>query len=117
MDSISIQGLSVQTVIGVYDWERVESRELLIDVVFSCDLQQASETDDVLHTIDYAEVADCIQRVASESQFQLLEALAGALFKALFKRFPASHIVLTIHKPNILPDAKDVAITMKRQRS
>ena len=116
MDSISIQGLSVQTVIGVYDWERTQARELLIDVTLSYDLQKASETDDVLQTIDYAAAAECIQKVALESDFQLLEALAGALFKALFSKFLATEIALTIHKPDILPDANNVSITMKRER-
>jgi dihydroneopterin aldolase len=116
VDKVCIQGLTVETVIGVYDWERIEARELLIDVVLATDLQKASETDDVLDTIDYALVAECIQTIAKASEFQLLESLAGAIFKALFARFRASEVDLTIHKPDILPDAKGVSINMIRQR-
>jgi dihydroneopterin aldolase len=116
MDKVCIQKLSVETVIGVYDWERIAPRELFIDVVLVTDLHKASETDDVLDTINYALVADCIQNVAKDSEYQLLEALAGAMFKALFRQFPASQIDLTIHKPDILPNAKNVSINMVRQR-
>lgn len=116
MDSVCIQGLSVETVIGVYDWERIEARELSIDVVLSADLQKASDTDNVVNTVDYALVAQCIQNIAKASDFKLLEALAGAIFHALFSEFPVQQIDLTIHKPDILPDAKNVSIKMIRQR-
>lgn len=117
MDKVCIQGLLVDTVIGVYDWERVESRQLLIDVVLTTDLQKAGETDNVADTIDYALVAQCIQAISKASDFKLLEALANAIFDALFEQFNASEIALTIHKPDILPDAKDVSINMVRQLS
>ncbi len=116
MDSVCIQGILVETVIGVYDWERTAPRELLIDVVLDTDLQRASETDNVEDTIDYALVAQCVQSVAKMSEFQLLEALAGAMFTALFEKFHTFQIALTIHKPGILPDAKNVSVNMIRQR-
>ncbi|GGD49577.1 dihydroneopterin aldolase [Lacimicrobium alkaliphilum] len=116
MDKVIIEGLQVQSLIGVYDWERTARRPLLVDVTLEVDLAAAAATDDVRDTIDYASVADTLERVALKSQFFLLEALAGAMLEALFTDFAVQGATVKLSKPDILPNAANVAIQLSRRK-
>lgn len=116
MQQIIIEGLAVETLIGVYDWERTRTTTLELDVVLHADLKQAMLSDNVSDTIDYAKVAEHIQKVGKDSKFELLEALGNAIIESVLANYPVSKIQLTIVKPGILPDAKRVAVKFTHQR-
>lgn len=63
MGKIYITGLEVDTLIGVYDWERVRTTQLLLDVTLDVDLSAAMQSDDVVDTVDHATVVECIVAV------------------------------------------------------
>lgn len=116
MGKIYITGLTVETLIGVYDWERVRNTELLLDITLDVDLTNAMLSDDVNDTVDYAKVAECIVEVGKESQFELLEAFGASVMDAVMAKFSVSSIMLKIVKPNILPNAQTVAVEMSRDK-
>lgn len=116
MDKIHIEGLEVFSLIGVYDWEREAKQRLLVDMVLYVDLQLAATTDRVADTINYAEVANLVEAIATESSFELIEALAGAMISHLLARFAISKISLKLSKPDILSNARNVAVEMTRGR-
>lgn len=116
MEQILINGLSVESLIGVYDWERTQSTRLLIDLTLEADLRRAMESDDVNDTLDYAKVAELVQQVCKDSCFQLLEALGFAVMKAVLQAFPARAVSVCITKPNILSDAQQVAVRLSLSR-
>ena len=115
MDKIIIEGLHVSSLIGVYDWERIEPSPLLVDVTLYTDLSRAAQSDLVIDTIDYAEVAQCLVNVAQKSEFELLEALAHSMMQTLFARFAVKSITLKLSKPDILDNADSVAIELSRE--
>ncbi len=116
MGKIYITGLAVETLIGVYDWERVRNTELLLDITLDVDLTNAMSSDDVNDTVDYAKVAECIVDVGKASQFELLEAFGASVMDAVLTTFAVSSITLKIVKPNILPNAQTVAVEMSRDK-
>jgi dihydroneopterin aldolase len=116
MDKIHIEGLEVYSLIGVFDWERDAKQRLLVDMVLSFDLAQAAMSDKVLDTINYAEVAACVDSLANQSEFELLEALCKAMIDKVFEQFPVSKINLKLSKPDILPNAENVAVELSRNR-
>lgn len=116
-DLILLRGLAVETVIGVYDWERTAPRPLLVDLELSVDLAAAGASDRVGDTVDYAAVTACLEAVCTHCQPLLLEALAAAMARTLFEQFePLRWVRLTLHKPGILGQVKDVAIRIVRRR-
>lgn len=117
MDKIHIEALQIYSLIGVYDWERETKQALLVDLVLFTDLQPAALSDKVADTLNYAEVAECVKKVAAESEFELLEALANAMICKVFELFPVDKISLKLSKPEILPDAKNVAVELIRNKS
>ncbi|KXI28605.1 dihydroneopterin aldolase [Paraglaciecola hydrolytica] len=114
MDKIYIEGLEVFSLIGVYDWERVAKQRLLVDVSLYTDLSKAASSDKVEHTVNYAEVASCIELVASNSKFELIEALANEMINTIFIQFPLLKVCLKLSKPDILPNARNVAVEFTR---
>ena len=116
MDKIFLQGLEVQAVIGIYDWEQQGPRELLIDLELGCALDAASRSDCVEDTVDYAQIADTCRSVSQLKPYGLLEHLAGTLIDALFKRFPLTAISITIHKNGAVEGTTSVGIRLNRHR-
>ncbi len=109
-----IQGLKVETLIGVYDWERTRNTELVVDITLKADLTRAMASDEVADTIDYAAVADTVTNIGRQSQFELLEALGGAILDALLATYPIHTATVEIEKPGILPNARRVAVNMSK---
>lgn len=114
-DRVFINNLEVQTIIGVYDWERTTPRPLLLNLEFELDLREAAASDDVSNTVDYAVVAEQVKQFASESSDELLETFGERLLAQLLERWPAKAVSLTIHKPEAVPGA-DVGISLRRTR-
>lgn len=117
MDKIHIRELSVDALIGVYDWERTQKTRLLIDVSIFADLTDARTSDKVTDTIDYAKLATFIQQKAGATQFELLEALGHFLCQAVLSAFAVSSVTLAITKPDILPDARAVTVTISESKN
>ena len=116
MDWIELKGIRCRGIIGAYDFERLQPSTLVVDIKLGCDARSTALYDALDNTIDYALVVQCIRSVVANAKFQLLESLAEALSHAIFKAFPTESILLSIHKPGILPDVMDVALTIERQR-
>ncbi len=115
MHQIIIKELVVETLIGVFDWERTRNTKLLIDLTLTTDFSAAMQSDDVADTISYAEVAEYVQDIGRISRFELLEALAKAIIDGICERFSISAVDITIIKPGILADAEKVGIHIFHQ--
>ena len=116
MDKIFIRGLKVETIIGIYAWERTLKRPLVFDVELGCDTREAASSDRMRDSIDYAAVGQTIRDIALELQPQLLETLAEKIARTLFDRFPVLSVRLAIDKPGAIPDVKGVGVEIDRRR-
>lgn len=115
MDKIFIRGLKVETVIGVYGWERHLPRPLVFDLDLMYDVRDAAASDHVRDAVDYAAVMETVKKIAGEHRPALLENLAEALARALFGEFPIQRLRLVIHKPGAIP-VEDVGVEIERRR-
>ena len=114
-DSIRINGLEMQVRIGVPDEERAEPQKLVIDVVMESDFRGMA--DDIARTTDYAAVAAWLKEECARREWRLLETLAEDLAAGLLSRFPRVRAVtLQIHK-FVLPQTRDVSVTLRREQS
>jgi dihydroneopterin aldolase len=114
---IVIEGLKVSTVIGCYDWERKIQQPLLIDLVLTCDIAQASRSDALADALDYATLSKRVIALCAERQFQLLEALAECLAQMIFDEFIVQRLELTIRKPSAVAEAAAVGVRITREAS
>ncbi len=113
-DSVLIEGLEVETVVGVYDWEREVSQRLSIDLELAWDNRVPGQSDDVSDALDYAAVSERVTRVLVESRPFLLEAAAESLAQMLQKEFGVRWLRLVIRKPGAVPAATSVGVSIER---
>ncbi|MCB8888842.1 dihydroneopterin aldolase [Vreelandella malpeensis] len=114
MDRILIEGLNIDTVIGVYDWERTITQSLRLDVTLATDIRPAAATDDLALTLNYAAISERIQRFAHEHQFSLIETFAERLCDCLRREFPITWMRLAVRKPAAVPAAQSVGLVIER---
>lgn len=114
VDRILIEGLTVDTVIGVYDWERTITQSLSLDLSLATDIRPAAATDELRLTLDYAAICQRIQQFANEHQFALVETFAERLAACLRSEFSISWLQLTLRKPGAVPQASSVGLEITR---
>lgn len=115
--TILIEALEIDAIVGVYDFERENRQRLLVSVAMDADFSLAAESDDLAHTINYAEVSERIEVLTLELKPQLLEFLAERICQMLFRDYPIQKIELTLKKPDILHNANAVGVKVVRLRS
>ena len=116
MDIITLTGIQTEALIGVFDWERKQKSTLILDIQCQTDISQSTKTDNILDALDYAKLTEIVCEFVSQTKFKLLETLANATAKLILQTFPTQWVKLTIHKPGILNNVDDVAITIEREK-
>lgn len=106
MDIVFIDGLEVDTVIGVYDWERGIRQCLTLDLQLGWDIRPAAASDDLGAALDYAAVSARVQAFAEASHFQLVETFAERLAALLMSEFGIRWLRLRLTKPGAVPAAR-----------
>ena len=118
MDAIIVEGLRVDTVVGCFDWERQIMQPLMLDMTIQTSLEQAASSDELQHTLNYAEICEISAKVIQHAQPKLIEHAAKLVLNALFTTFPAiESIMITIRKPAIIAQANSVGIRLERHRN
>ena len=118
MDAIIIEGLKVDTVVGCFNWERQIIQPLMLDLTLQTNLEQASNSDELEDTMNYAEICEISAKVIQDAQPKLIEYAAKLVINALFTEFLAiESIIITIRKPAIIPQANSVGIRLERHRN
>lgn len=114
MDIVYIQGLRVDTVIGVYDWERHVPQTLVLDVEMGTDIGPAAASDAIAQALDYHAVARRIAGFAESSRFQLVETMAEGIASMLEREFGVRWLRLRVAKPGAVPGAAAVGVVIER---
>lgn len=115
-DCLFINQLSVDTSVGVFEWEHQVLQRVLIDVDAECDFSSAEVSDNIKDAISYADVSETIVAVCTSKHHQLLEHMAARICDALFDRYAISALTLSIAKPGAVLQAGSVGIKVKRQK-
>jgi dihydroneopterin aldolase len=117
-DTITLTGLRVRGNHGVYDFERSQGQEFVVDVVLSLALDAAAKSDDVVDTVHYGELADRLAAIVAGEPVNLIETLASRLADACLADPRVSAATVTVHKPSapIAHAFTDVAVTVRRAR-
>lgn len=113
-DTVLIEGLVVETVVGVYDWERKVTQNLVIDLEMAWDNSKPGQTDDVADALDYAAVSERVETCLQALRPKLLEHGAEVLAKTLRDEFGIGWLRLAIRKPGAVPAAQTVGVRIER---
>ena len=114
LDTLFINDLIIPCILGVFDYERTDKQNVIINIELSIDTKKAAKTDDVNDTVSYHDIANQIYDMVSNSQFSLLEKLAQAVADSCLQDKRVAQVKVHIEKPKALKQAKSSAIEIVR---
>ena len=114
MDKVFINNLQVETIIGIFDWEREVRQVVSIDLEMEFDNKKAAKSDDIKDALDYKKVGKRISSYVKKSKFKLVEKLAEQIAKLVLKEFPVSNLIVSVTKPGALRGSESVGIKITR---
>lgn len=118
MDEIRLEGLRVFGRHGVFDFEREQGQDFVVDVTLRLDTRPAAASDDVADTVHYGELAEAVAQVVSGEPVALLETLADRIAAVALADRRVASATVTVHKPQapIALAFTDVSVTVTRER-
>ena len=114
MDKIFLDELKIDTIIGIWDWERKIRQTVVVDLEMSADIAKAAATDEVVDTLNYKAVAKRLQAFVGDSSFQLVETLAENIARIIRDEFDVTWVRVKVHKPGAIRGSKDVGVEIER---
>ncbi len=114
MDIVYIRNLKVETVIGVFDWEREVKQVVSLDLEMASSILAAAKTDDIIHALNYKSISKRLTGFIQEQQFQLIESMAEKVAEIVLNEFGVPWLRLRISKPGALRGSEDVGIIIER---
>jgi dihydroneopterin aldolase len=114
MDIIFIRDLRVDTVIGIYDWERSIKQTVHIDLELATDIARAASSDRIEDTLNYKAVAKSVIALVEKSSFQLVETLAERIVELVREEFSVPWVRLTLNKGGAVRGAQGVGVIIER---
>lgn len=116
MDIVFIEDLRIQTVIGIFDWEREITQTVSLNLEMGFDIRAAGQSDSISDTLDYKAVSKRLIHFVEKSEFQLVEALAEECARIVLDEFPVQWLRLKLSKPGAVRGSSAVGVLIERKR-
>jgi dihydroneopterin aldolase len=114
MDIVYVRELKVETVIGIFDWERKIKQTVSMDIEMATDIAAAAASDSIEDALDYKAVAKRLISFVEQSDFQLVETLSEKVCELILKEFNVPWVKLQLSKPGAVKGSRDVGIIIER---
>ena len=114
MDIVYIEDLRIETVIGIYDWEREIKQVVSIDLEMAADNRKAAATERIEDALNYKAVAKRLIQFVGESEFQLVETMAERIAEIVLDEFEVAWLRLKLGKPGAVTGSSEVGVIIER---
>ena len=116
MDTIFLNGLTTECIIGIWDWERRVRQKVVVDLEMAADIRRAARSDAIEDTLDYKKVSKRLLQFIGESQFQLVETLTERIAEVVIREFGVAWVRVRLNKQGAIRGSRDVGIVIERRR-
>ena len=116
-DTVFVHELKVETIIGIWGWERKIRQTVSIDLEMGADIRRAAETDSIDDTLNYKAISKRVQQFVADSEFQLVETIAEKIAELVLQEFKVPWIQVRVSKPGAIRGAKNVGILIHRSKA
>ncbi|WP_010540149.1 dihydroneopterin aldolase [Dietzia alimentaria] len=119
-DRIELRGLEVRGNHGVFEHEKRDGQDFVVDLVLWTDFTAAAASDDLADTVDYGALALYARDIVAGPTCDLIETVASRIADGVMEMAPgASAVEVTLHKPQapIPAEFADVAVVATRSRN
>ncbi len=114
MDIVFLHEMKVDTVIGIWEWERKIRQTVVIDLEMAADIRKAAASDSIDDALNYKSVAKRLQQFVADAEFQLVETLAEKIAAIVMDEFGVSWVRVKLNKPGAISGARDVGVVIER---
>jgi dihydroneopterin aldolase len=114
MDIIFLRDLRIDTVVGIWDWERRIRQTVSIDLEMAADIARAAATDSIEDTLNYKKVAKRLIAYVQDSEFQLVETMAERIAEIVLGEFDVPWVRVSVNKPGAIRGSRDVGVRIER---
>ncbi len=114
MDIVYINDLKVDTVIGIFEWERRIRQTVSLDLDMATDIRRAANSDHIDDALNYKAIGKRIIAYVQDSEFQLVETLAERVAEIVLEEFSVPWLKLRVGKPGALRGSRDVGVVIER---
>ena len=116
-DTVFVHELKVETIIGIWGWERKIRQTVSIDLEMGADIRRAAETDSIDDTLNYKAISKRVQQFVADSEFQLVETMAEKIAELVLQEFKVPWIQVRVSKPGAIRGAKNVGVLIRRSKA
>ena len=114
MDIIYLRDLRIDTIIGIYDWERRMKQTIILDLEMGTDIRKAANSDNIDDTLNYKAVAKRLMTFVGDSEFELVETLAERIAEIIMTEFTVPWCRLSLNKKGAVRGVRDVGVIIER---
>ncbi|MGH8119606.1 MAG: dihydroneopterin aldolase [Gammaproteobacteria bacterium] len=114
MDIIYLKDLRIDTIIGIYEWERRVRQTVIFDIEIGADISRAARSDAIEDTLNYKAVAKRIRSFVENSDCRLIETLAERVAEILLQEFKVPWLRLSLNKQGAVRGVRDVGVIIER---
>jgi len=113
-DTVFLTEMKVETIVGIWEWERKIRQTVVIDLEMAADIRKAAASDSIDDALNYKSVAKRLQQFVADSEFQLVETLAEKIAGVVMDEFGVSWVRVKLNKPGAIRGARDVGVLIER---
>ncbi|MFT5220130.1 MAG: dihydroneopterin aldolase [Planctomycetota bacterium] len=114
MDIVFIHELKIETVIGIYDWERKIKQTISLDIDMGTDIVKSAKSDSIDDTLSYKTVAKRLISFVEASEYELVESLAEKICDIIRSEFDVPWVRLSLSKPGAVRGSRAVGVIIER---
>jgi len=115
-DTIFLHDMRIETIVGIWEWERKIRQTVSIDLEMGADIRRAAASDDIEDTLNYKKVAKRVQQFVAESEFQLVETMAEKIAGVILAEFDVPWVQVRVNKPGAIKGSRDVGVLIRREK-
>ena len=114
-DRVFIEDLKIETIIGIFGWERKVKQEVNISLEMEFNIDKAGKTDQIEDALDYKKIGKAVISLVEKSSFFLVEKMATEVAKLVLKNKKIDSVMVTASKPGALRGSKSVGVKIFRE--
>ena len=116
VDTIIIEEIELFCIVGVNQWEQETPQRILVDLLLETDLSSSIKTDNIANTVNYRDIVKKVSRLVKNSNYKLIESLAGKLANECLSEPLVTGVTVTLKKPGAVRFSKSVGVKIHREK-
>ena len=117
LDTVKIERLELDCIIGINPWERLTKQQITIDIEIDTDLTAAGKSDSIEDTINYRTIAKTVTTEVEKSDYGLVESIGAKIADICLEDNRVFSVRVTVRKPGAVRKASAVGIVIRRNRT